>query len=159
MLPPVLVLGFEGEPTVSFEYKADFLWRGALFYPTHSSFYDSMWSKFNALFVVYPVGHFTVGWVGKGMVTILCCIGTKIRSTCVLGASLHSLYLVWYRTKTGFCIKSICAKWKQLTMRWNTFFIVCIVPNPDSKTPLFAFPWQLPETFCCCCHPTLIMSD
>lgn len=26
--------------------------------------YDSMWSKFNALFVVYPMGHFTVGWVG-----------------------------------------------------------------------------------------------
>lgn len=39
---------------------------------THSSFYDSMWSKFNALFVVSPMGHFTVGWVGKGMVTILC---------------------------------------------------------------------------------------
>lgn len=68
-----LDLGFEGEPKVSFEYKADFLWRGAPFYHTLFSFYDSMWSKFNALFVFYPMGYFTVGWVGKGMVIIFCC--------------------------------------------------------------------------------------
>lgn len=41
---------------------------GVLHFTPHSfSFfasYDSMWSKFNALFVVYPMGHFTVGWVG-----------------------------------------------------------------------------------------------
>lgn len=38
-----------------------------------------MWSKFNALFVDYPMGHFTVGLLGKGMVTIWCCIGANIK--------------------------------------------------------------------------------
>lgn len=36
-------------------------------------FYDLMWSTFNALFVVYPMGHFTVGWIGKGTVLLYRC--------------------------------------------------------------------------------------
>lgn len=136
---------FERVPMGSFEYKVDFLWCGELgFTPTLSSFasYDSMWSKFNALFVDYPMGHFTVGLLGKGMVTIWCCIGANIKG--LITKPLWFLGGGWGWCRSVFWMVSICAEWKQLTMRWSMFFIVCVAPNPDGITPLFALPWQLP---------------
>lgn len=75
-----------------------------------------MWNTFNALFVFSPMGHFTVGWLGKDMITIQCYIGAPIKSR------YSPEHLRWLQTINS-----------------ELFSIVCTVPNPDILTLPSAF--------------------